>query len=65
MSHGTISGDIPAISDGAERLSQTMAALFYAEDIEDHFARAEAYAEPEIEGDEWTPYAGEPEDAPA
>lgn len=61
MSHGTVSGDIPAISDGAARLAQGIAALFYVEDIEEHFARAQAYAEPEIEGDEWTPYAGEPE----
>ena len=28
--------------------------LLYAEDIEYHFARMQAYAEPEIFGDEWT-----------
>lgn len=63
MSHGTVSGDIPAISDGAARLSQAIAALFYVEDIDHHFARAAAYAEAEIEGDEWVPYADEPAEA--
>lgn len=60
MSHGAVSGDIPAISDGAARLAQGIAALFYLEDIDEHFARAQDHAEPEITGDEWTPYAGEP-----
>ena len=55
MSHGTVSGDIPAISDGAERLSQAIAARLFVEDVETHFARGQAYAEPEIFGDEWVP----------
>jgi hypothetical protein len=29
--------------------------LFYREDIAYHFARLQAYAEPELLGDEWTP----------
>lgn len=61
MSHGTVSGDIPAISDGAERLSRAIAARFFAEDVEMHFERGQAYAEPEIFGDEWAPIL--PEDA--
>ena len=55
LSHGTVSGDIPAISDGARRLAQGIAALFYQEDIATHFANMQAYAEPELNGDEWTP----------
>lgn len=55
MSHGTVSGDIPAISDGAERLSQAIAARLFVEDVETHFERGQAYAEPEIFGDEWVP----------
>lgn len=54
LSHGTVSGDIPAISDGARRLAQGLASLFYREDIEQHFANLQAYAEPELVGDEWT-----------
>lgn len=55
MSHGAVSGDIPAISDGALRLADGLAGLFYVEDIATHFRRGQEYAEPEIFGDEWTP----------
>jgi cation diffusion facilitator CzcD-associated flavoprotein CzcO len=55
LSHGTVSGDIPAISDGARRLASGMASLFYREDFEQHFANLEAYSEPELFGDEWVP----------
>ena len=60
LSHGTVSGDIPAISDGARRLAQGIAALLYREDIATHYARMEAFAEPELEGHEWTPYTPPP-----
>ena len=53
LTHGTVSGDIPEISDGATRLAQGIASLFYREDIETHYARMQAYAEPEVFGDEW------------
>ncbi len=49
-----MSGDIPAVSDGARRLAQGIAGQFYAEDVEAHFANMQAYAEPEVFGDEWT-----------
>jgi cation diffusion facilitator CzcD-associated flavoprotein CzcO len=62
LSHGTISGDIPAISDGAKRLSQGIAGLLYQEDVESHFAALEAFAEPEVFGDEWTPAQPPPAD---
>jgi cation diffusion facilitator CzcD-associated flavoprotein CzcO len=55
LSHGTVSGDIPAISDGARRLASGIAGLFYREDFEHHFARLQAFAEPELFGDEWVP----------
>ena len=53
LSLGVITGDIPAISDGALRLATALAGLLWAEDIEHHFARMQAYAEPEVFGDEW------------
>ncbi len=49
-----MSGDIPAISDGARKLAQGLASLFYLNDIEQHFAKLIAYAEPELDGTEWT-----------
>jgi cation diffusion facilitator CzcD-associated flavoprotein CzcO len=55
LSHGTVSGDIPAVSDGARRLGQGIAALLYQEDIEVHYAAMEAFAEQEVFGDEWVP----------
>lgn len=53
LSHGTVSGDIPAISDGAKRLAQGIASQFYREDIEQYFERIKQYDEPELLGDEW------------
>ena len=55
LSHGAVSGDIPAISDGARRLASGMASLFYSEDFAYHFARLEAYDDPELLGNEWVP----------
>ncbi|CAN7357842.1 NAD(P)/FAD-dependent oxidoreductase [Variovorax sp. LjRoot84] len=55
LTHGTVSGDIPAISDGAKRLAQGIASLLYREDIEMHYTRLQAYDEPELLGNEWTP----------
>jgi cation diffusion facilitator CzcD-associated flavoprotein CzcO len=53
LSAGVITGDIPAISEGALALATSLAALLYAEDVATHFARMQAYAEPEVFGDEW------------
>jgi cation diffusion facilitator CzcD-associated flavoprotein CzcO len=55
LSHGTVSGDIPALSDGAKRLAQGLAAAVYQEDVEVHMARLRAYDDPELLGDEWQP----------
>ncbi|NYT75544.1 NAD(P)/FAD-dependent oxidoreductase [Alcaligenaceae bacterium] len=55
LTHGTVSGDIPAISDGAQRLARGMASLLLNEDIDTHFELLTAYADPEVFGDEWVP----------
>ncbi|MFE1572243.1 NAD(P)-binding domain-containing protein [Comamonas odontotermitis] len=54
LTHGTVSGDIPAISVGAERLAQGIVSTLYAEDVEWHFEKLQAFSEPEVFGDEWT-----------
>lgn len=56
-SHGTVSGDIPAISEGAQALAKGIAGSLYNEDITYYYEQLEAYAEPELEGDEWEPAA--------
>ncbi|MNW12681.1 hypothetical protein D3C71_2104380 [compost metagenome] len=39
---------------GAERLAQGIASTLYAEDVEWHFEKLQAFSEPEVFGDEWT-----------
>lgn len=53
LSHGVVSGDIPAISDGARRLANGIVSYFYREDIEYQYNELLAYSEPELLGDEW------------
>jgi cation diffusion facilitator CzcD-associated flavoprotein CzcO len=65
LSHGQVSGDIPQISDGAEHLARGLAAKLLVEDAPLHFATMQRYAEPELQGHEWTPatfpaYDGKP-----
>ncbi len=50
---GKVSGDIPGISDGAAWLARALAAKLYTEDVETHWQRMQAYAKPELLGDEW------------
>lgn len=54
LTHGKVSGDIPAVSAGADRLVRGIAASLFAEDVDSHFASLVAYDKPELEGDEWT-----------
>ena len=54
-SHGTVSGDIPAISDGAKAIAQGIAASLFKEDVDYHYAQLQSYAEPELDGNEWVP----------
>jgi len=53
LSLGVITGDIPAISDGALLLATQIAGLLYAEDVALHYRRMQDFAEPEVFGDEW------------
>jgi cation diffusion facilitator CzcD-associated flavoprotein CzcO len=53
LSLGVITGDIPAISEGAVQLATSLAGALWAEDFEHHYARMLAFAEPEVYGDEW------------
>ena len=49
---GLISGDIPAVGDGARRLAEAMAGSLFQEDAAQHLAALRAYADPELLGDE-------------
>lgn len=53
MSHGNISGDIPAISDGAQRMARSIVGGLWTEDIDYHYRRMVEHDIPEIFGDEW------------
>jgi cation diffusion facilitator CzcD-associated flavoprotein CzcO len=53
LSHGKLSGDIPAVSAGAQRLAQGIARAFFVEDRAIHFAALERFDTPELLGDEW------------
>ena len=52
VSLGNLANDIPAVSDGAERLSRAIAQAFFKEDRAQHRAALTAYDEPELLGDE-------------
>jgi cation diffusion facilitator CzcD-associated flavoprotein CzcO len=52
LSHGALSGDVPSISHGAERLARGIARAFYVEDRAAHAADVAAYDERELKGDE-------------
>ncbi|CCE04904.1 Oxidoreductase [Bradyrhizobium sp. STM 3843] len=53
LSHGKLSGDIPAISEGADRLARGIVRRLFVDDRERHFENLKAFATPEILGDEW------------
>lgn len=53
LTHGKVSGDIPAVSAGADRLVRGIAASLFAEDVDTHFDNLVAYDIPELQGDEW------------
>jgi cation diffusion facilitator CzcD-associated flavoprotein CzcO len=60
MSHGKLSGDIPAISEGADRLARGIVRRLFVEDRARHFENLKAFATPEILGDEWTDADAQP-----
>jgi cation diffusion facilitator CzcD-associated flavoprotein CzcO len=53
MSHGPITGDVPAISVGAERIATGIASALFAEDYDRNWTRLLAYNTPELTGDEY------------
>ncbi len=53
LSLGNLANDIPAVSEGAERLARAIASSLFTEDRAYHRQRLVDYAEPELEGDEW------------
>ena len=63
MSQGNISGDIPAISEGARRLARGVIGGLWVEDIDFHYRRMLDHDTPEVFGDEWTP-ATDDQEAP-
>jgi cation diffusion facilitator CzcD-associated flavoprotein CzcO len=54
LSHGKLSGDIPAISDGAQRLARGIASRLFDADRERHYQLLVDFATAELQGDEWT-----------
>ena len=52
LSLGNLANDIPAVSEGAERLANTIAASFFVEEAKSHQADLNAYVDPELLGDE-------------
>jgi FAD-dependent urate hydroxylase len=61
VSLGNLANDIPAVSEGADRLARAIAVDLFEEDKAIHWQRLDAYAEPELLGDEvpgltsWSP----------
>jgi cation diffusion facilitator CzcD-associated flavoprotein CzcO len=63
-SHGNVSGDIPSVSDGAERLANGIVRQFFVDDAQLSWQALQVFDEPELLGDElqgvswWPPLAG-------
>ena len=53
LSHGKLAGDIPAVSEGAQRLARSLAQSLFVEDRNSHYAALQAFDTPELLGDEW------------
>jgi len=64
LTHGPVSGDIPAISAGALRLAQGIASSLYGEDVAEHYENIKRYDDPELLGDEWRPADASPNMTP-
>jgi hypothetical protein len=52
LSLGNLANDIPAVSEGADRLARGVAAALYLEDRDIHNARLHRFDDPELFGDE-------------
>lgn len=61
MTHGNVSGDIPAVSEGAERLAQGMAGDLFRANLDRHWQAMLDFIDPELFGNElpegtpWSP----------
>ena len=53
LSLGNLANDIPAVSEGAERLTRAIAASLFVEDRDHHWRCLRDYSEPDLLGDEW------------
>ena len=53
LSLGNLSNDIPAVSEGADRLARAIAKSLFLEDRDAHWRQLQEYAEPELMGNEW------------
>ncbi|WFU05207.1 NAD(P)/FAD-dependent oxidoreductase (plasmid) [Rhizobium sp. CB3171] len=53
LSHGKLTGDIPAISEGADRLARGIVRALFVADREKHFESLQAFDTQELLGDEW------------
>ncbi|MDR6496473.1 NAD(P)-binding domain-containing protein [Paraburkholderia sp. 22099] len=53
LTHGKVAGDIPAISDGAQRLARAITAMLFDADRDAHYAALQAFDTAELAGDEW------------
>jgi cation diffusion facilitator CzcD-associated flavoprotein CzcO len=53
LSHGKVAGDIPAISDGAQRLARAIASMLFDADRDAHYAALQSFDTAELAGDEW------------
>ncbi|WP_083897088.1 NAD(P)-binding domain-containing protein [Azospirillum sp. B506] len=58
LSHGKVTGDIPGISAGAERLADSITSALFTEDYDHHWQRLIGFETPELLGDEWTEAEG-------
>lgn len=55
LSFGSVSGDIPQITDGARMLAQRLTGDLYNESVEEQFHKIEVFGEAELDGTEWKP----------
>lgn len=53
LSQGKLTGDIPGISHGAQRLAHGIVARLYAADLDQQFEAVRGYDELEVQGHEW------------
>jgi FAD-dependent urate hydroxylase len=62
LTHGKMTSGVPAVSDGARRMTEAIARSLFVEDRLQFLAAFEAYGRPELLGDEWRPWEGPMED---